>query len=125
MKEYNPNIYEGVHKVRITLQQWEYKGHIIYDMHGNCQGLSILNTADFETDSYENSENDCNLKFDEDSEVFSLELKNEEGNTLELHVDGEELNNMMVAIEILKYSDCPCNYQYGCLYVNANERVAK
>ena len=104
MKEYNPNIHNGVHKVRITLQQWEYKGHIIYDMHGNCQGLDILNTADFETDSYEHSENDCNLRFDEDYEIFSLELKNEDGDILEIHADGVEMNNMMVAVEILDFS---------------------
>ena len=103
MKEYNPNIHEGVHKVRITLQQWGYKGHIVYNVHGNCQGLTILNTADFETDSYEHSENDCNLKFNEEYEIFSLELKNENGDTLEIRADSAEMNDMMVAIEILDF----------------------
>lgn len=104
MREYDPN-FEGVHKVRITLQQWEYKGHIVYEVGGNCKGLSILNTADFETDSYTNSraENDCNLSFDEDYETFSLELKDDEGDILEIRADGKEMNDMIVSIEIL---DC-------------------
>lgn len=107
MKYYDPNVRDGIHRVQITLQQWEYVGHIIYQMSGNCQGLSVLNTADFETDSYTSkyAENDCNLRFDEDAEIFSLELNGEDGDTLEIHADAREMNDMIVSIEILEVVD--------------------
>lgn len=41
MKRYDPNIYRGVHTVKITLQKWEYKGHIIRRVYGNCKGRFV------------------------------------------------------------------------------------
>ena len=41
MRKYNPNIYKGIHTVKITLQQWEYKGHIHLDAVDDGSWLEI------------------------------------------------------------------------------------
>ena len=42
MKEYNIDLHEGKHKVKITLQYGKYKGHIIYVIGGGGHGLGII-----------------------------------------------------------------------------------
>lgn len=37
MKNYDPNIREGKHVLKATLQQWDYVGHVVYEMGGNCK----------------------------------------------------------------------------------------
>ena len=103
MKNYDPNIYRGVHTVKITLQIWEYKGHIIKRVGGNCKGRTILD-FDFECeDSF--SDNDCQLEYHEDLDYFSCVLKDEEGNTLKCDGDAEEMNDMIVGIEIIDFRE--------------------
>jgi len=102
MKNYDPNLI-GRHKVKITLQQWDYVGHVIFEMGGNCRGLDIIGCSDFDTWDFDDTENDCNLQyFDDGYGVYSVTLKNENGDTLEIHEDGYGMNQMIVAIEILE-----------------------
>lgn len=101
MKNYDPNIYSGIHTVKITLQQWGYVGHIIQEIRGSSKGRDVLD-FDFECEDAEN-ENDCNLQFDEDFDSFSAILKNESGDTLEVEGDAEEFNQMIVALEIIDF----------------------
>lgn len=42
MKNYDPNIYKGIHTVEVTIQQWDYVGHIRQSIGGNCKGRTIL-----------------------------------------------------------------------------------
>ena len=42
MKNYDPNIYRGVHTIKITLQIWDYIGHVTQKIRGNCKGRNIL-----------------------------------------------------------------------------------
>ena len=102
MKNYDPNIYRGIHTVRITIQQWGYVGHIIQKVHGNCKGLDIL-SFDFECDDAVSPENDCNLRFHEEDEFFTATLRDEDGNTLLVDGDGRDFNKMIVAIEIIDF----------------------
>ena len=105
LKEYDPNtVRDGKQYVRATLMQWGYKGHIITAIGGNCLGLDILNTIDFETETEfdtPSTKNDCSLMYHEDGDFFSAILRDAEGN--ELHVDGDaqEMNQMIVAVEII------------------------
>ena len=105
MKNYDPNIREGKHVLKATLQEWDYVGHIVYEMGGNCKGKTILDTFDFysydDVDTFIN--NDCKISFDEDYEIFKAILLNEEGEELEIEGDAKEFNNMIVAIEMLSY----------------------
>lgn len=103
MKNYDPNTYKGVHTVEITLQKWEYKGHIIRHICGNCKGRTVLD-FDFECES-DLSYNDCQLEYHEDLDYFSCALKDENGNTLECNLDAEEMNDMIVGIEIIDFCE--------------------
>ena len=103
MKKYDPDIREGIHTVKITLQQWEYKGHIIMYIGGNCKGKTLLD-FDFEYE-IDFPNNDCEMKYDEDYDCFSCILKDENGNTLECCGDAEDMNNMIVAVEIIDFRE--------------------
>ena len=102
------NFRDRVHTVRVTFQYQEYKGHIAYEMGGNCRGLNILTTLDFYSMSSDEIdmlvENDCNFKLDCEYEVFQMILKDKEGNTCEFDdLSDTDIENYVVAIEII---DC-------------------
>lgn len=101
MKKYNPNINDGIHTVRITIQSWDYVGHIFQKISGNCKGRNVLD-FDFECEDAD-LENDCQLSFDEDQNCFGAVLKNENGSTLEVDGSAAEFNDMIVAVEILAF----------------------
>lgn len=104
MKSYDPNIIDGIHTVRVTIQLWEYIGHIFKRTGGNCRGRDILD-FDFECEDAD-LENDCQLAFDEEHELFSAVLKNENGDTMEAEEDAQFFNDMIVAIEIIDHERC-------------------
>ena len=66
--------------------------------------LDILNCAiDFETDTEfdtPSTKNDCNLTYNGD-DFFSATLHDNEGNELYVEGDAEEMNQMIVAVEII------------------------
>lgn len=101
MEKYDLNIISGIHEIMVTLQCSEYVGHIIKKVGGNCHGIDILN-FDFENED-DFSDNDCNLKYHEDCDYFTAELKDENGNTLLIDGDAKDMNDMVVAVEILSY----------------------
>ena len=103
MRNYDPNIYDGVHKIKITIQQFGYVGHIFESVSGNCKGKDMLDFDFEDTDGTE--ESDCNLSFDEDNETFKAVLKNENGDECEVEGTAEDLNEMMVAIEITDFRE--------------------
>ncbi len=106
MKNYNPNICKGIHTVRITIQQWGYLGHITQQIHGNCKGRDILDFDFFDFDCEDvDCENDCSLRFDEEYECFHATLRDEGGNTLEVEGNGQEFNQMIVAVEIIDFKE--------------------
>lgn len=100
LKGYDPNIRWGNHTVKITIQRWEYVGHIIQKKRGNCKGRDILK---FDFEEYENEENDCDLQFDEDLEYFRAKLMDKDGGFLEVEGFAEEFNKMIVAVEIIDF----------------------
>ena len=103
MRKYNPNIYKGIHTVKITLQQWEYKGHIVIKIRGNCKGRSVL---DFDFGCEENFQNNnCQMKYHKKEDYFTCVLKNGSGNTLRCEGDAEEMNDMIVGVEIIDFCE--------------------
>lgn len=98
MRYYDPNIQDGTHTIRVTLQQMGYSGHIEQEIRGNCRGLAVLD-FDFECET-EFGENDCQLAYDGDFEIFSAVLRDESGNTVRVEGSAAEMNNMIVAVEI-------------------------
>lgn len=106
---YDPN-FHGTHIVRVTLMQWDYVGHIALKIGGNCKGASLLE-ADFldcntQEDIENYAENDCGFVFDEDVGIFTAELKNKNGDMLEVEGDSEEIKDMIVSVEISELIPC-------------------
>lgn len=104
MKNYNPNIWEGTHIVKITIQQWEYKGHIWAEIGGNCKGGDIVFGFQdyFECEEGDfGARNDCNLK--EEDGWWTGTLKDNEGNELEFEKTSRDMDKMIVAVEIESY----------------------
>lgn len=105
IKNYDPNIIRGTHKVTITLQKWDYIGHIYFKIGGNCKGLDILKCCDFENETFEDCPNDCNLSYDENYDEFYAVLKNTKNEEIEVTGDEDEFNQMIVAIEITDFEE--------------------
>ena len=109
MKKYDisDNFRSRIHTIRVTFQWQEYKGHIAYEMGGNCRGLNVMD-LDFdcmdEDDIARLVENDCSFRWNENYEVWQMELKDEEGNICECYdIEPRKINDYVVAIEII---DC-------------------
>lgn len=103
MEKYDIGIRNGVHRVKVTLQQWQYVGHIWINMGGNCYGKALLD-FDFECEDGE-SENDCELKYHENEEWFTAVLKDQDGNSCRVDGSAADFNDMIVAIEIVSYEE--------------------
>ena len=101
VKNYDPNICNGVHTVRITVQQWGYTGHFLQKIHGNCRGRDVLG-FDFECDDAA-LENDCEFRFDEAADYFTATLRDEGGNTLLVDGCADDFNKMIVAVEVMEF----------------------
>lgn len=108
MKKYDisDNFRYRVHTIRVTFQCQEYKGHIAYEVGGNCRGIDVLD-VDFDLMDDRTvatlKENDCSLQFDEYG-VWTLVLKDDEGNTLQ--IDGLEEDNIRDYVVSLEIIDC-------------------
>lgn len=38
---YDPN-FQGVHVIRVTFMQWDYIGHVAFEIGGNCKGAELM-----------------------------------------------------------------------------------
>lgn len=96
----------GIHKIKVTLQSYDYVGHIISEIGGNCHGRDVLD-FDFECETEFDGDyisNDCHLKYDEDMDVFDVTLKNDKGEELVLEgLSGDEMNKMIVGLEFIDF----------------------
>ena len=106
IENYDPNMRNIIHTVRITLMRWDYVGHIAYRVGGNCKGASLLDAEScFECDTLDDInnyvENDCKLAWDEDYEIYTAVFTNANGDKLEIEADPEEIKDMVVAIELI------------------------
>lgn len=102
MENYNLNINWGTHTILITLQQFEYIGHLTVQIGGNCKGRQVLD-FNFEYYGDERIESDCDFKYDEENEIFYVALKNKNGEISEFEGNASDFNDMIVGLEILDY----------------------
>lgn len=108
MKYYDnrDNFRERTHTIRVTLQSGQYKGHIAFIMGGNCFGKTLLDWSpdcECQEDVDRYVENDCDFRIDEDMEIYLYTLKDGAGNTCTFESDLSELEDNIIAIEII---DC-------------------
>lgn len=97
---------DGTHKVRVTLQIGEYVGHLIYEVGGSRHGRQVLDYS-FDGQSVFDDActmNNCNLRYDKDTNTFGVTLRDPRGEKLIL--DGlysDEMNNMIVGMNIIDF----------------------
>ena len=66
--------------------------------------MDILNSIDFDTDTEfdtPSTKNDCSLTYHENEDLFTATLHDDGGNELHVEGDAEEMNQMIVAVEII------------------------
>lgn len=107
---YDPNTYSGTHTVRITFMRYEYIGHIAFEIGGNCKGSNIISSGIdlleyFDPEIDRLVENDCQFTYNEDEDMFSLTLVSPTGDYLCGDFDLDDINNSIVAIEIVNYKE--------------------
>lgn len=112
MKKYDitDNFINRVHTIRVTFQWQEYKGHIAYEIYGNCRGFNVINLYfdcwDID-DILTLKENDCCFNWNEEHKLWQLVLKDDIGNECKLdNIEQNDINNYVVAVEII---DCRLN----------------
>lgn len=117
---YDPNIMFGVHTVKVTLQQWEYKSDMIVLVGGNCKGSSVITTAMDLSEQGEEGiiENNCHFavidEADDDGNYwFNCILYNADGDDMQVEDELDSLPNYIVGAEIInlvedkdEYNDC-------------------
>lgn len=101
IKEYDPNIRDKEQIIEITVMIWGYIGHIYYPVNGNCKGKTVLDCADFESETFEDCEKDFVLEYDEDEDAFWAELNRADGSTLEGQWSGSELNDAIISLRFV------------------------
>ena len=78
ISSYDPN-FHGVHTIRVTFMQWDYTGHVSFEIGGNCKGAELLDFTFLECDNQEDidrySENDCQFSYDEENEGDECDFK--------------------------------------------------
>lgn len=103
LKNYDPNERWGKHIVKVSFQEWDYKGFVICEMNGNCRGFDILNNYDGESlCSTEFRENPVNFKMLDD-DWYQMILKNDDGDELIEEDEIDYLNQKIVGIEIIGF----------------------
>lgn len=112
MDNYDPNIFEGTHNVRVTLQEWGYKGHIAFQVGGNCKGTDVLQNGfdfpeyDVQDDIDHYTENDCRFAYhnSDDDGWYSCRLKDNTGDEMDCDdLDENDVKRMIVAVEIVSF----------------------
>ena len=106
MENYDPNIQWGTHTIKVSFQQWDYKGFIVFEKGGNCKGLDILELGEDDLYDVKFKENQINFRLlsaDADCEEwFAMTLKNDKE---ELLVEDEwyRLKDYIVGVEIVDF----------------------
>jgi hypothetical protein len=108
MLNYDPNIRNGKHTIRVTIQQWEYKGHIDVVICGNRKGSNVMDSVSYTIldNTPPDMSSDCNFtieKTPDNGDWFSCILKSDAGDTLDIEDECDRFDNMIVAVEIIDF----------------------
>lgn len=116
MENNDPNLAHrmALKKVKLTFQQWDYKGTAIYTIGGNTSGADILYSIaeDLQDDPLGVllDKASCQLDFpfadlgldEEGEEWYRAVLKDDKGNTCEIEDEVSELYTMLTGMEIIE-----------------------
>lgn len=100
MKNYDLNIIRGIKTVKVTFQIGEYRGYVTYRVKGNTKGSSLLAIdADYLYDT-KFLDNNAQLVASDDS-WYTIVLRNDKGEELRDEGEMDDLNDFIVAVEII------------------------
>lgn len=110
ISNYDPN-FRGTHVIRVTFMQWDYVGHVAFQIGGDCHGSDLLNGNFLETDNQDDIaryvENDCKFTFHEGIDCYSATLSNSQGDELVVEGDEKDFKDMVVSIEFSELRQDP------------------
>jgi len=96
----------GVHTVKVSLQDGEYKGFFTLEIGGNCKGSEVLD-FDIETESQDTIEcfkcTGCTIARPYDDNGLIVTLTNSSGDTCDYEIDDAEFMSMVIGIEIIDF----------------------
>lgn len=104
LKNYDPNIRLGKHKIKVKFQQFEYRGHIVYESEGNVKGIDVLPTDIdnlYDVNFKENTPKFQGLGDD----WFKMTLENNEGEGLVVEDEWDNLGGYVVGLEIVGFEE--------------------
>lgn len=102
MKNYDPNIRWGVHTIKVTFQQWEYRGYVTYQLRGNVKGIVAFPTDAEDLYNQKFLDNNARLE-DLGDDWFRMVLTDENGDETEVEDEWRYLNDSIVGVEIIEY----------------------
>lgn len=109
MKNYDPNIFWRLHTIKVSFQQWDYKGFIIFEKGGNCKGLDILGLDEDDLYDVNFKENPVNFRIlgddVEGGEWFAMILKNDKNDELLVEDEWYRLKDYVVGVEIIDFEE--------------------
>lgn len=102
LENYDPNIRWGKHEIKVSFQEWEYKGYVTFEVGGNGKGSSLLQ---IDGDSlYDKKFKDNQAKFEDlDEDWYKMILTDNEGNELVCEAEFDDLNRYIVGVEIIGF----------------------
>lgn len=107
MKNYDPNIFWGLHTIKVSFQQWDYKGYLTFVKSGNCKGLDVLRIDADDLYDMKFKENPVNFEWgdtdDGGEDWFTMTLKNDKGAKLLVEDEWECLKDYIVGVEIVDF----------------------
>ncbi|NSV01877.1 DUF5406 family protein [Enterococcus faecalis] len=107
MKNYDPNIFWGLHTIKVSFQQWDYKGHVTFVKSGNCKGLDVLGIDADDLYDMKFKENPVNFEWvdtdDDGEDWFTMTLKNDKGDKFLVNDEWECLKDYIVGVEIVDF----------------------
>lgn len=111
MKTYDGLNYSyGTHRVRVTLQDGEFKGSFSFEEYGNHKGYNVLEFDIIGCDSddikhFNKSKGMKMHRYEEEDDYIYLVLTDVNGETCEYELMDEEFMNMITKIEIVSFKE--------------------
>lgn len=97
----------GVHTIKVSLQDGEFKGSFTHTIGGNCKGAGLLDfdisVVDQESLKKHYKFIDCKVERPDDDNYLLVTLTDSSGETCQSEVEDDEFQNMIVGVEIIDF----------------------
>lgn len=92
---------QNIQTIKVTFESNGYMGFIVYNVHGNVQGLNLIQSFDLDyIRRYKLKENPIQIKAHDD-DWFTMTLMNNKGDCLFIEADYIDTANMVTEIAVI------------------------